>query len=613
MAGKTLSLENIITPDQKATRIANKWLEWDQMRWQWKQQLEDVRRYVFQTNTSQTANSALPWKNKTTRPKLCQIRDNLYANLSHQVFPKRKWMRWEGASKDDDTLAKRMAIENYAAWVTDQPSFKHEFDKILLDYIEGNAFGTVEWIDERVEQEGKTQVGFVGPRIRRINPMDIVFNPIAPSFEETPKIIRSFISMGELRKHLSSNFKTPPEEIEEMFKYMKDIRSQARNFTGELSQMDNLYNIDGFHSFREYLDSDVIEVLTFYGDLYDPDTDEFLENHIITVVDRHKIVGQKPNPSFFGYAPIFHCAWRKRQDNLWGMGALDNLLGLQYRLDHVENLKADVFDLITFPVIHVKGPSVEDFNWGPGERIFTDVDSEVEMKVPDVNALQANFEIDALERTMEEMAGAPKEALGIRTPGEKTAFEVSRLENASSRLYFSKGKQLDEGMTEKLMNACIEMARRNLSHAMSIRVFDDEFKSAAFQELTVEDITGVGRLRPLAARHFAEQAELVQNLTTFSQSPAFQLIAPHVSTVNLAKLFEEILNLHDYEIITPYVGIAEQAEAARTAQTLEEQVLVEGQTASGMGTDYDADMAPPGMQQSAAIDGQQMAAQEQEQ
>jgi len=36
---------------------------------------------------------------------------------------------------------------------------------------------------------------------------------------------------------------------------------------------------------------------------------------------------------------------------------------------------------------------------------------------------------------MEEMAGAPKEAMGIRTPGEKTRYEVQSLENRSGRIF----------------------------------------------------------------------------------------------------------------------------------------------------------------------------------
>ena len=116
------------------------------------------------------------------------------------------------------------------------------------------------------------------------------------------------------------------------------------------------------------------------------------------------------------------------------MGPLDNLVGMQYRIDHLENLKADAFDQIAVPLIKIKG-LVEDFEFQPGERIYTGEDGDVEFLRPESSILQANLEIQELEAEMEIMAGAPREAMGIRTPGEKTAFEVQRLDAAASRTF----------------------------------------------------------------------------------------------------------------------------------------------------------------------------------
>jgi hypothetical protein len=190
---------------------------------------------------------------------------------------------------------------------------------------------------------------------------------------------------------------------------------------------------------------------------------------------------------------------------------------------------------------------------------------------------------------MEEMAGAPKEAMGFRTPGEKTKYEVQRLENAASRIFQNKIKQFEEQILEPLLNAMLEMARRNLTGSTTIKVFDDDLKAATFKTLTVEDITGVGRIRPIAARHFAEQAELIQNLTSLSQSQLWATVQPHFSGVKLAKLFETSFDIEDKEIVIPYVALAEQAEGQRLAQAHQEQVLQATQTASGLGEDFDQD------------------------
>lgn len=585
---KVLELTDVIAIDQKATRITDHWIEWDMMREQWKKETEEIRQYVYATDTSQTSNSTLPWKNRTTIPKLCQIHDNLYANYTATLFPQRKSIKWEANEKDAASKAKRDAIANYINWTMTQPSFKQEVFKAILDYIQcGNCFLTVEWVDERADQEGRIQAGYIGPGARRINPYDIVFNPTATTFNRTPKIIRSLISMGELKELLTrmSNDENRAE-YEELWDYFKNIRTQAQTFEGDWSQRDRQYQMDGFTSFREYLRGDIVEVLTFYGDVYDYEKDEFLRNYVIMVVDRHKVIGEKPNPSFFGTAPFFHAPWRKRQDNIWGMGPLANLVGMQYRMDHVENMKADVFDLITFPVQKIKG-FVEDYKWQPGEKIFVSEEGDVDMVVPDVNALQANFEIQNLERLMEEMAGAPREAMGFRTPGEKTKYEVQRLENAAARVFQNKIRQFEEEVLEPLLNAMLEMARRNLTGTTVIKVFDDEFNEASFQTLTVEDITGMGRIKPVAARHFAEQADLIQNLTNLTNSNLWPTVQPHFSGYKLAQILEDIFNLKDFAVVMKDIAIVEQAESQKIAQSLQEDVMMQGQTASGIGGDFD--------------------------
>jgi hypothetical protein len=594
MAGRVLNLDNMIIADQLGTRIAQMWMTWNLQRQTKVAEWNELRRYIYATDTTQTTNSKLPWKNKTTIPKLCQIRDNLYANYIASMFPKRKWLVWEGNDKEANQGPKKEAIQNYMAWAISNPQFKEEIEKLVLDYIDyGNCFATLDWEDKTIELKNKVQTGYVGPVVRRISPLDIVMNPIAPSFEDSPKIVKSLVSLGEVKEmlqRLSTNENR--EAYEELYRYMIDLRGNVRNYTGELKTKNDFFQMDGFDNYRAYLESDYVELLTFYGDLYDRESDTLLKNHTIIVVDRHKVIHKAPNESFFGYPPIFHVGWRKRQDNLWAMGPLDNLVGMQYRIDHIENLKADVFDLTAFPVLKIRG-YVEDFEWQPGERIYTGDDGDVELVAPQLsNILQANIEIATLENKMEELAGAPKEAMGFRTPGEKTAYEVQRLENAASRIFVNKIAQFEEKFVEKVLNGMLELARRKMGPT-TVRVFDDEFQLASFEQLTQDDITGAGRIRPIAARHFAEKSERVQNLNAFFQSPLGQdpEVKVHWSSLELSKLMEDLLDVTEYKIVTPYIRLSEQADAQRQVQSLEEQVGMEGMTPSGLTPDdFDAEL-----------------------
>lgn len=596
MTGTVVQLQNIapdqvIVPDALATRITEKYTEWETLRRPWRVEKEEIRRYVYATDTLTTTNAKLPWKNKTTTPKICQIRDNLLANYSLTSFPKRKFIDWEANAHDSASQAKRDSIVNYMAWCIDQPNFRQEMDKLYMDYVDyGNAFATVEWMDQRVQLPTGIQTGFVGPAIHRINPLNIVMNPAAEDFTTSPKIVRSIISMGEL-KSLLERMSTDENraEYEKLYEYLKTIRFHARTFQGEnWDVFDRMYATEGFTSFRAYLLQDFVEVLTFYGDWYDDFNDSFQKNRVITVVDRHKLIGNKPNPSFFGYPPIFQVSWRKRQDNLWGMGPLDNLVGMQYRLDHIENMKADIADLCTYPVQKIKG-FVEDFVWQPGEKIFIGDEGDVNLVVPEVNWIQLNTEKEAYENDMELFAGAPKEAMGFRSPGEKTAFEVQRLESAASRIFQAKIKQFEEQMIEPLLNAMLELARRNMVQATTIKVFDNEFNVATFQTLTPEDITGVGRIKPIAARHFAEKAQLIQNLTNLTGSALWQAVQIHFSGKQLAHLVVDALELNDYDLNIPFIALAEQAEAQQKVQALQEQLHKQMGTATGMNGDFDMD------------------------
>jgi hypothetical protein len=588
---KTLVLEDIIEPDQLASSIANQYITWEGFRRQKTAEWEEIQRYIFATDTTMTSNAKLPWSNKTTVPKLCQIRDNLYSNYMASMFPKRKWLVWEGNEPADEELEKKKTIEAYMSWASDRNEFYDEASKLVLDYIDyGNVFATVDWIDTRNKDKLLPDAGYVGPTIRRISPYDIVFDPTATNFASAPKIIRSFISIGEVKEMIERMTLDDDEReyLDKLYTYMVEHRNSVSTFDGNVSHKDAIYEISGFNSYRDYILSNTVEVLTFYGDTYNAETGAFKRNQVVKIVDRHKVLTEKDNSSIFGSAPIYHAAWRGRPDNLWGMGPLDNLVGMQYRIDHLENLKADVFDIIAYPPLKITG-YVEDFDWGPMERIYVGDSGNVDMLVPDVQVLQANTEIAILEAKMEEMAGSPKEAMGFRTPGEKTKYEVQRLENAASRIYQNKISHFERQIIENLMNAELELARRHLDK-ITIRIFDNEARITNFQEVSAADITGNGRLRPVAARHFAERAEMIQNLTNFYNSAigADPEIRAHFSSVKIARLLQDLLEVEDYELVEPYIRISEKADYARMSNAADEQVQIESMTPAGVDpADYD--------------------------
>lgn len=588
MAGSVLDLDQVITPDQLGTALAVQYTTWDTLKSVRINDWNMIQKYVYATDTNNTANNVLPWKNKTTIPKLCQIRDNLYANYMAALFPKRQSVTWEGAAGKEQTAGKKTAIEAYCQNMMEQPEFKEAVGRSVLDYIDyGNPFLSLTWKDEQIAHDTGFKSGYVGPIPVRISPLDIVFNPIAASFSQTPKIVRSVVTIGELSSQLNS-FTTPDyaEETKAAFEYLKDVRKTVSQWNGGYKTKNELFNIAGFTSFDVYLRSSYVEILTFQGDYYDVYNDKMYKNYVIHVADRHKVLGMRPNPSYLGKSSIFSTSWRMRPDNLWGMGPLDNLVGMQYRIDHIENLKADVFDLVAAPPLMIKG-LVDDFQWGPFSKIYVGDDGDIKVLAPDVNALQYNLEIENLQNTMEVMAGSPKEAAGFRSPGEKTMYEVQRLENAANRIFLTKVRQYEEQVLEPLLNAMLELARRKMDGSTVIRVFNDETHAMDFMSITPEDLSGMGRIRPVAARIFAEKAERVQNMTNFYASAigADPEIRAHMSTLGLASMFEDLLDIEAYKVVKPYIRIIEEQEAQKFVNAGQEQVALDAETPAGTAPD----------------------------
>jgi hypothetical protein len=578
MAGRIAQVREIVNADNLARQLASLYNNWYTQRQGKEAEWREVRDYCFATDTTTTSNNTLPWKNKTTIPKLTQLLDNLTANYMDALFPNDNWLRWEGYTQDDVTLSKRKAIEGYIKNKARQGGLRQAIGSCLFDFvIYGNAFAEVVWKNEKYIDKltGQETVKYIGPAIQRISPYDIVFNPTAAAFKDAPKFTRYIKSIGELKKEMVTR---PDLQFDKgAFAKIIETRRSLSGFKMEDVNKSEAYTVDGFGTLFEYYQSDYVELLEFEGDIYDREKDELLENRIITIIDRNYILRNVENPSWLGRDTKEHVGWRDRPDNLYGMGPLDNLVGMQYRLDHLENLKADALDLTIHPPKVIIG-DVDPFTWEPGADIHIAEDGDVRTLPPNPAAFQVNNEINYLLMLMEEMAGAPKEAMGIRSPGEKTAFEVQQLQNAAGRIFQHKVNKFEIEFLEPLLNSMLEVARRNMDASDLIRVMDDDLGVTDFLTITKDDITATGKLRPVGARHYATRAQLVQNLSGIFNSPVGQIIGPHISAKKLAAMVEDVLGFEQWDFIADNAAIFEQAETQRLMQQVQQDMQVEAAT-----------------------------------
>ena len=579
MSDKVAQVHSLMSErDAEAKFISLMWDSFNNQRGGIRDNWAELDSFLFATDTRTTSVGGLGWKNSTTLPKLTQIRDNLHSNYMAALFPNDKWLIWQAYTKKAASHKTASTITSYMGNKLREGNFRTTMSRLVYDYIDkGNAFGRPKF-ERRYNHENNERVAdFVGPKAERISPHDIVFDPTASDFKYTPKIVRSVETLGSIAKLIQQ------DDRNEFWQRVLDRRNSISNAAGGGMTKDDWekaqqYSIDGFGSLQEYYMGHHVEILEFYGDYYNTATGELKTNRMITVADRSVVVRDEPAKTYSGVPAIFHAGWRLRPNNLWAMGPLENLVGLQYRLDHLENLKADAMDLVVHPPLEIRG-EVEAFEWGPGAEIHVDAEGSgvTEISKNLGNLIAAQTEMQTIEDRMELYAGAPREAMGIRTPGEKTAFEFDGLMTAAGRIFQEKATNIEINLEEPLINGMFEEAHRNFSGLDTIVVLDEEFKTNTFMDITKDAITAEGILRPVGARHFAQQSKDLVNLNNLFNGPVGQMLAPHTSGKELTRLVDNVLNLRGYEIFSPNVAIMEAQETQRLQQTAAEDLEVESE------------------------------------
>lgn len=584
MAGNSLDLQ-FSSRDDLATQISNLYDAWRDLKQPVEERWTEVRTFKYATSTRETTNSQVGgfstdskaqrgWSHSTVLPKLTQIADNLSANYMMGMFSRDAWVSWQGHDYDSVKAKKRKTLEAYVLTKSRLGGLRSEIQKCVDDWIEtGNCFGLVEYVNKTSLDPftGKQVLSYQGPVFRRLSPYDMVINPLASSFAASPKILKCLKSVGELIREAEDN---------PALGYNQKILAKVRGIRTDVSVKDQqlLKKYDhlvatGYGSPSEYLKSGNVELLEFYGDLYCQTTGKFYKNHVITVVDRSWIVRMEPIKSLDGAPYIFHSGWRSRSESLWAMGPLENLVGMQYMINHLQNTKADAFDEIVVPSVFTAG-DVEligsKFGGQLAQHYRSDAaDGQVQFLRPDATVLQADLQIQRLEDLMEAYAGSPREAMGIRTPGEKTAFEVDHLANMSARTFQNKLDHFSSFL-EGIANAYVETAKIFLSTHDIVQTTDDDFGAVGFEQITAADLHSYGKMVPMGSRHFAEKARAAQTLaqinTVLSDDEKM-----HISSIDVVNAFVESTDMSYLVPVTPYIRLAERAKASELAGMLAQQ------------------------------------------
>lgn len=531
----TLEINKLRNPDTLADAISNKFVAWENSRDRWYANARETLENLYATSTHDIYNQAHEYDMSTHIPKLTQIRDMLITFYLDAMFSLPDYVEWEPYDSNSTSYNVKNTLKALLKQMLDDSDFKPTIRQLVEDYVDyGNAFATaVEY-----HKVLRNSLLYKGPKAVRINPMDIFFDPLASSFERSPKIIRSIMTIGELLQSIEDL----PEDMQmykDAVKKAVDKRNTIYNtISANNSQalVDDMCHIAGFDSWSTYYSSDTVELLTFYGDLYDIKENKLHRGSRIVVMDRCEVLLNEPITDYGFGCNIFKAGWRDRKDNLWSMSPLDNIKGLQFMVDFLENKRADVFNFISNPTIVTKGDVEMPEYIFPGCHIGIDVDGDIQFIRPDSTALQADMYIERYLQQMEEMAGMPKEAMGFRTPGEKTAFEISQLNTAASRLFNEKVHKFELEMLEPLLTLMLRIYTSDPNRLVKLKRVDEN-GIVTFEEINFADLKAEGRFVATGSTTYTEKARIAQTLMQLSNTNLYNdpLVSNWIDPKEVAK------------------------------------------------------------------------------
>lgn len=564
-------------PDYIATAIANKLVTWEAAKDKWYNNAKETLEYLYANSTRDIYNQPRDTDNCTHIPKLTQIRDMLITYYLDAMFSLPDYVDWEAYNEESIDINTKNTLKALIAQMLHDSQFQPTIRELVEDYVDyGNAFVTAVNVTETIKLEGGSANIYSGPKAVRLDPLNVFFDPLAVSFEKAPKIFRTIKTLGEL----VAEAEELPEEAsvyKEALRNALDKRSrirQAVSTTRAEAIKNDVCDIAGVGNWSQYYASDTVELLTFYGDLYDVEKNKLHKNIKIVVMDRCSVLLEEPIKNYGYGCNVFKAGWRDRKDNLWSMSPLDNIKGMQFMVDFLENKRADIFNYISNPMWITKGDVEMPEYLYPGCHIGIDVDGDFRTVSPDATALAADTYVDRYQTMMEEMAGTPREAMGFRTPGEKTAFEVSQLNTAASRLFNEKTRKFEMEILEPLLTLMLRMYLADPTRITRVKMINQD-GVAVFREVRVQDLSAQGRFIATGSNTYTERARQAQTIMQLYNSaiPSDPLVFNYFNPETIAKVIAYTTGLDKFkDIILPNARVDAELEMAKYQEFSRQQL-----------------------------------------
>lgn len=548
---------------------------------------QELMDFLDATDTTTTSNSDLPFKNTTTLPKLAHLYQMMVTAYMEHLIPNRNWVDFVGFDNDAMIDEKRQAVKAYVRGKAEASNLNGTIERLVEDFVvRGYAVTHNRHVKNTTTTvENRTITNYTGTVAERVSPSDVYWDVTASTLPRATKVIRTLYTMGGLKKEIRDG--TFPLMTEEDFQQLREERRSVREALSDgyngRRKYDSLYK-KGYGDMLNYINEGVVEVLRFYGDFYDEENDELWDNYEITLIDR-KIIGRKESLNNWQGSQALHITvYEFQKDSLAPIGPLHRLVGMQYKLDKRENFREDMHDKFLSPTLKKIGDVREKgTRGGPDHEFEVEEGGDAQWMTPPSEVLNQDNAVLLIMQLMEDLSGAPKEAIGQRTAGEKTKFEVQLLDRGQNKTFRNKVKKFERELLSPTLNDYLTQGRQHLDAADLVKTFNTALGSSKFVQITADDLNLNGEMVAQGATIFAEKANTLQLLERIAQGPLGQVLAPHMSRTQLMRAVEMLGDIEQYDLFTFGIGVQEQQKLAQLVNQAESRTAEQGMTQESTG------------------------------
>jgi hypothetical protein len=564
MSGESLySMFDLREDGALADLITYNFVQWDNYRQPIITRWKEIEAYRYATDIGDLPDSSA-FTHTTHMPIVASIAQDLEAILEQVVMPHTDYFNFEETGLTPVAKNVKLAITKYVKNRTEINGFRDVMKKLMGDLVTyGNCFSMSVYV--------VNDNGYTGAKPVRISPYDIVFDPTATNFDKTPKIVREVISMGELLSRGQSG-----QFDMEVVDLLLENRSgfSKKHYTAQKEQQ---YVPRGFNSYQAYIESGTIEILWFYGDIYDAKNKELLRSKRVAVADQSYLLLDEDIETSSGLEYIFKSGWQDLPDNLWSMSPLENIIGINYQINHRENAKSEGLDRTIYPDRLHAGDVEEMFDDDTGQITYITDEGGTVQDIP-INTQFLNFDlhIDRLNFAARQAARLPSDLTGFRSQGEKTLGEVQALTEGGMRGFIDKAGNFERTTLERHLKSVIELAYANFEEASQIKIRTNTGLIETL-DLSKEHFESEGILLPMGARRFARKNQLIASLTQLSATPLAQLAGQHISGRKAAEMIEELLEIENLGLMEEFAQLKEQGQAQQMMQSIQQENALQAQ------------------------------------